>query len=76
MDETTLFPGHGRLGLGSFRHLCSHYSCRVDAYGQFYHGRLNMKIFGISVMTIIIVLIAYVIGAKYPGPVNSIAAKL
>lgn len=35
-----------------------------------------MKIFGISVMTIIIVLIAYVIGAKYPGPVNSIAAKL
>lgn len=35
-----------------------------------------MKIFGISVVTIIIVLIAYVIGAKYPGPVNSIASKL
>jgi hypothetical protein len=35
-----------------------------------------MKVFGVSVVTILIVLIAYVLGAKFPGPVNSLATKL
>lgn len=35
-----------------------------------------MKVFGVSVVTILIVLIAYVLGAKFPGPVNSLASKL
>jgi len=35
-----------------------------------------MKIFGVSVLTILIVLAAYIIGAKFPGPVNTLASKL
>jgi len=35
-----------------------------------------MKIFGVSVITILVVLIAYVLGAKYPGPVQKLAGSL
>jgi hypothetical protein len=35
-----------------------------------------MKIFGVSLMTILLLLIAYALGASFPGPVNAIKAKL
>ena len=35
-----------------------------------------MKIFGVSLMTIVLILIAYVLGAKFPSPVNYVASKL
>lgn len=35
-----------------------------------------MKIFGVSFITIIIVLIAYVVGTKYPGPANAVLSKV
>jgi hypothetical protein len=31
-----------------------------------------MKIFGVALSTIVLVLFAYVIGAKYPGPVSKV----
>lgn len=35
-----------------------------------------MKVFGVSFLTILIVVAAYILGAKFPGPVNAVAAKL
>lgn len=35
-----------------------------------------MKIFGVSIVTLLLILIAYVLGAKFPGPVNYVAGKL
>lgn len=35
-----------------------------------------MKIFGVSVMTIVIVLIAYFVGAKYPSWANKITGAM
>jgi hypothetical protein len=49
---------------------------RVASYGQLLiQGGLIMKIFGVSLITILLLVVAYFVGAKWPGPAQSVLSK-
>lgn len=40
----------------------------IGAYGALRGSKMGGKLFGISIMTIILVFVAYLVGVKFAGP--------
>jgi hypothetical protein len=48
----------------------------VAAHSQLpFQGGVIMKIFGVSLFTLCLLVIAYFVGAKWPGPANTVLSK-